>query len=381
MVAAIALAAVSGTASMDLKFISSGVSRKMGYIPMRAELKDEPAGIKKLPLGLKRAKFGSIVVGNSQYAFILDEPLFEKSTLYVDSNHDGDLTNDPTPRWSGTTAKGMTMYMGTAEVVFTGQKASLGVYRFDRLDPDRAALKNTLLWYADFGYQGKAEFGKDTFDVEIAGLVDGKSRIWVDRNGNGKSDGRSESISAAKPFNFGGTTYELTPAKDTFEIHESTKKVAEIPLPPDLAKGRPVPTFSATTMDGGKVNFPSTYKGRVVMIDFWATWCGPCTRELPTVLKAYGKYHDKGLDLLGVSFDEANMTDKVTAFAKAHDMTWSEIYEGKFWETTIGKQFGVEAIPFSVLVDGDTGQILASGNAMRGESLEKTLEGVFAARH
>lgn len=349
-------------------------------MPVRAEMGADAAGIKKQPENLVSPVFGKIAIGDKSYAFILDEPEGAPAKLYVDSNADGDLTNDPATTWAPRKQGEMTMYFGDAKILVNGEMASINAYRFDKNDPQRAALKNMLLYYTDFGYEGKLKVGANTYPFAFAGPVDAGARLWVDRNGNGKSDGRSESVLANKPFNFGGTTYELKLVDGGFQVVKSAQTVEEFPLPPDLSIGALAPSFQATATDGTKISFPKSYAGKIVMVDFWATWCGPCIAEMPNVIKAYEKFHDRGFEILGISFDQANAADKVASFTKEHSMPWKQVYEGKYWETTLGKQFGVEGIPFGLLVDGDTGKVLASGNAIRGEALEKAIEAALANR-
>lgn len=344
---------------------------------MRAEMNAPATAVKKAPAGLKAPKYGEMKFGDLSFGFILDEPQGEPARLYVDANANGDYTDDASPKWE--LQKG-DMYSGSADVMVQGKSARVNAYRFNPNDPQRPQLKNTLLYYPDFGYEGEAKFGDKAFKMAFAGPISDNARIWVDRNANGKNDGRSETISPAAPFNFGGTTYELKRVGDTFAVTTSATTVAEIPLPPDMSVGQQAVKFEATTLDGKKIEFPTSFKGKVVMLDFWATWCGPCIAELPNVIKAYEKFHDKGFEVLGISFDQANMADKVTAFTKERNMPWPQVYEGKYWDTTIGRMYAVEGIPFCLLVDGDTGKILANVGQLRGEALEKTLTKVFAER-
>lgn len=377
----LALALVLTGDKIELKYIPTGITKKVGgYMPVRAAMGPTSKGVTKKPETTGTPSYGVIPIGSQEFAFVLDEPADGPSKLYVDSNGDGDLTNDPATVWAGRKSGNFTTFTGTAQVMVNGELSSLGVYRFDKTDPQRAQLKDTLLYYTDFGYEGMGKFGNDEFKVTFAGALTDKSSLWIDRNGNGKSDGRSESVMMGKPFNFGGTVYVLSVAGDGIEIGTSSETVAEIPLPPDLSVGRDVPKFEAVAMNGKKIDFPTTFKGKVVMLDFWATWCGPCIAELPNVIKAYEKYKDKGFDVLGISFDQANMAEKVTTFTKEHNMPWMQIYEGKYWETTLGLQFGVQGIPFCLLIDGDTGKILATVDKLRGENLDKTLEQVMANR-
>jgi thiol-disulfide isomerase/thioredoxin len=126
--------------------------------------------------------------------------------------------------------------------------------------------------------------------------------------------------------------------------------------------------IACTDIDGKPLDL-AAYKGKVLLIDFWATWCGPCMQELPNVLAAYRKYHDKGFEILGISLDRDRAAfDKVVADRK---MTWRHYYDGKFWDNVIGKAWGVGSIPATYLV-GQDGKIVAVG--LRGEQLEKRLE-------
>jgi thiol-disulfide isomerase/thioredoxin len=107
------------------------------------------------------------------------------------------------------------------------------------------------------------------------------------------------------------------------------------------------------------------------MLDFWATWCGPCIGEIPHMKEAYEAHHEKGFEILGVSFDAADMAEKVTSFTKEKEMPWAQIYEGKLWDTTLGETYDVSGIPFVLLVDGDTGEILATARELRGPGLKE----------
>jgi thiol-disulfide isomerase/thioredoxin len=373
MISTLALVAVSALAAdgVSMKFVSSGVTAKLGgYRPMRADM-DETADVaKKAPDGLAAPKYGKLKIGDKSWAFILDEPEDKPAKLYVDTDGDGDLTNDPAPKWTARKMNDLTMYSGEAQVdLGGGKRGSLGLYRFDPTDPQRAVLKNTLMYYTDFGYEVTINMGGKPYSSFVAGKPDAMSNFWIDRDSNGQRSYKLETVVVGKPFNFTGTTYVLKTAGDELKLERAKEELPVAPLPPDLRLGKKAVAFEMEAMDGTKIDFPKTYAGKLVMLDFWATWCGPCIAELPNVTAAYEKWHDKGFEILSISFDQPNSAEKVKQFAHEHGMTWQHIYEGKGWETTLGELYDVSGIPFVLLVDGDTGEILGSSRELRGPGL------------
>jgi thiol-disulfide isomerase/thioredoxin len=90
-------------------------------------------------------------------------------------------------------------------------------------------------------------------------------------------------------------------------------------------------------------------KGKVVLIDFWATWCMPCIGEMPHVKEAYDKLHSKGLEIVGIDLDREK--ESLTEFVSGHQLEWPQYFDGQEWQTKFATQFHVDAIPAMWLVD------------------------------
>lgn len=138
-----------------------------------------------------------------------------------------------------------------------------------------------------------------------------------------------------------------------------------------FAVGAEVPEINLPDPSGNLVPL-SSLRGKVVLIDFWASWCKPCRRENPNVVAAYQQYKDKGFTVYGVSLDRTK--DAWVNAIALDNLTWTHVSDLKFWQSAAAKAYGVSSIPFAVLIDAE-GKVI--GKNLRGPALQQKLAEVL----
>jgi len=156
---------------------------------------------------------------------------------------------------------------------------------------------------------------------------------------------------------------------ESMKAQEGVKKIQR-----SLSEGSSFPDFSEKDVAGQPLSI-ANYKGKVVLLDFWATWCPPCRAELPNVIKTYEAHHKDGFEIIGISLDQDQQ--KLTTYTKDKNMTWPQYFDGKGWQNKLAVKYGVNSIPATYLLDGD-GKII--GKDLRGERLEAAVSKALAKK-
>ncbi|MEO8174779.1 MAG: TlpA disulfide reductase family protein [Sediminibacterium sp.] len=150
----------------------------------------------------------------------------------------------------------------------------------------------------------------------------------------------------------------------------SAKALGEkIEIAKKTSVGRMAMDFTQNDTLGMPVSLAS-FKGKYVLVDFWASWCGPCRQENPNVVLAYNQYKNKNFHIIGVSLDQPGAKEKWMEAIHKDNLTWTHVSDLKYWQNDVAKQYGVQAIPQNFLVD-PTGKIVAKN--LDGEKLKQKL--------
>jgi peroxiredoxin len=166
---------------------------------------------------------------------------------------------------------------------------------------------------------------------------------------------------------FNGLSPEL---KNTEAAHVFVNSLNELK---HTAVGVTAPDFTQNDENGQPVTL-SSFRGKYVLLDFWASWCGPCREENPNVVKAYDRFKNKNFTILSVSLDKADGKNSWLAAIKNDGLTWTQVSDLKFWSNGAALLYYVTSIPSNFLIDPN-GKIIARD--LRGQDLENKLEEVL----
>lgn len=294
----------------------------------------------------------SIFIGKAHQAFLLDE-----NPIKVD--------------YSTTTKEFMGRQIKSGEIKITGDKDQ------QLLTEMNTAIAQEMYTMLAISFMGQ---GKDVNAPENKALADSIGRLYISAKANTKTvfdkivnENTDSYVSAIILNKHLAKERPLTEIKARYE--RLSNRVKQSNLGKDLKAtiadysaigiGRIAPDFTLNTPDGNPVSL-SSLRGKCVLIDFWASWCGPCLREAPNIKKVYEKYHDKGFEVLSVSVDDNK--DKWIQAIEKHQLNWLHVSALKGWKCPVAQLYKVSGVPAMFLID-QKGKIVST--KARGEALEK----------
>ena len=189
----------------------------------------------------------------------------------------------------------------------------------------------------------------------------------------------TRSRSSATVFYTAGPWIELVQLASCF-FKRGKKNTIAFQEQIEIAKKTGIGKFAMDFTQNDTLGMPvslSQFRGKYVLVDFWASWCGPCRVENPNVVKVFHQYKDKGFTVLGVSLDRPNAKDKWLKAIHDDGLAWTQVSDLKFWDNEVAKLYGIRAIPQNLLIDPQ-GKIIAKN--LRGMELEQYLAKTFGEK-
>lgn len=291
---------------------------------------------------------------------------------------------------AGDTRKRRSFYLDNSEITITGTLDSLfkaevkGSTTQDEYQKFLDSNKPLSDKYAGiYGQYQEANRAGDAAKVsEIEKQLDGLQKEMGDLQKNFVKENPKSYVT---PSILSSLAYEMEANDIEAAINALDTAVAAIPAMKSLrervqvmkavAVGQKAPDFTMNDVDGNPVALSSKIGAKLLLIDFWAAWCGPCRQENPNVVKVYNEFNKKGFDVFGVSLDQSK-DDWVKAIAD-DKLTWTHVSDLQYWNNAAAKMYAVSGIPANFLLD-ETGTIIARN--LRGEDLYNKVNEILGVK-
>jgi peroxiredoxin len=320
--------------------------------------------------------------------------------LVIDLNDNENLADDPVLAWEGAYGPPVNGQPGLPSVRQTisfpcasgAFPLTLFLRRYDREQATgvtAVGLANGIVASIDSYRAGELELGgkKLAFALVPTGFAATGSpfsqpgtAVVIDVNGDGRLNGHpfrsSERFRVGSPFAVGASAFKVSDVtcdgrQVTLTPVDPAQTIMASPRRGGPQTGDVAPAFAVATIKGDTLTL-ADLRGKVVLLDFWATWCMPCRMELPYVRQAYERFHPKGLEIVGVSLD--NSATEVDAFTKMSGMPWPQTVQGRGNVTPIKRDYAIQSIPAAFLIDRE-GRI--AGRNLRGDGLLEAIDNLL----
>jgi len=377
------------------------------YMPSRSPVQAEPVEtLVAEPDYQGTPLYGSYTIGDGEdntFSYVLDHQEGSASLFYLDLNNNEDLTDDGDGGWDE--VSDATNRITTTLMVPFERGGELPLQFFFYFFNTRDPMELGVLYTRSSSRVGEIRLSGTTYriaivendnngvfdmkDAEADTILPGIIGFTIDLNGDGEmssSSGSPENYRLGEAFNVGGKSYEIADVSPRGEWIEFQLAAEEVEPRLYIEVGHTAPSFAQEDCRGNMIELEEYVKDyKVVLLDFWATWCGPCIAELPNVLAVFEEYRDQGFGVLGVSLDLApdpdnpaefqKTAEQVRAFMDEMEMDWPTTYDGLYWNNAVSRYYRVNSIPATFLLDseGKIHYVNVRGEAL-GEAVKAMLE-------
>jgi thiol-disulfide isomerase/thioredoxin len=358
-------ALVASTGNLD--YVDSILDLTTAYYPQAVQLSSDAIPGLTEPSYSGTPMYATLTLADSTYALVIDRNGSD-AKLYVDANGDNELAPVDWAQqlWDGG-------YLASASFEIPTESGTR-VYRlFLVWNP---TTPTAIIYFRDNYMSGQIELGAVTYEIAVIdensdGVFDDldHDQLLIDIDQDGELLATSDSHERYwldAPFNVDGTVYAATSVSPDGSEIMIDKSDAWVNTKVPLTIGFPAPDFSVVDADGNDLSL-SSLQGKIVLLDFWASWCAPCRDELPNVEQALKDYADSGLVVIGINLDrnEGAFTGAVSYFG----LTYRQVFDGA--DGDVSSLYRVSGIPMSYLIDRD-GTI--RGKSLRGDDLKQAIE-------